>query len=103
MTKGELVIHFGDVFIHRFRGDRSTYVILGLGQEDWFYAAQVMKIDGKEALGLPGTSEKDSVERMIGRWNLARITNAINNNFGATERVLRILEENEKSPPRKIR
>ena len=102
MTKNELEIRFGDVFTHLYQGRSKNYVILELGEDYRFKAAQVIRIEGKEALGIGGTSYRDDIEKIVGSWSLARIINAINNNYGVSESMLRFLKENEQKPPRKI-
>lgn len=70
----EVEIHFGDVY-ETFAGkDRTSYVIIDVGEGDIFYSSNISKSsDNQDLLMFPGTHDLNHVERVRGRWSLEQI------------------------------
>jgi len=78
-----LEISFGDVFERTFGGRTKTFVIVDLGESDWFYATPTVSLkSGKRGLfGVRGGSFlPEYIDKKTGdRWSLDEILTAYNN------------------------
>ena len=86
MTKGEfdpITVNFGDEFIPTF-SNRKRFIVVETGEENVCSASQIVQKDGKEAVSLPGTTTRDDVQQVLGRWDLQRIINGLMNYYDDT-------------------
>jgi hypothetical protein len=84
-------IGFGDVFIY---ADDATkrYVITEIGEKNFCSAAGIFEVDGKEALGISGTTLRKDIASIAGSWDLPRILQAHMIFFGDDEASGRIYD-----------
>ena len=100
-----LEIHFGDLteYIH---GDKvQTFVILELGEDNWFNVSAVGKTpDGRTVLAIPGTSGPEFVHKIIGRYTLDQVLDGFRNLFDGNipQKIVDSMLENSKKPSRVI-
>ena len=78
-----ITVHFGDEFVPT-HSNAKRYVVVQTGDQDSCEASQVIKNEGKEALGLPGTTTREDVQKVVGQWTLDRIILAMMNYYGDT-------------------
>lgn len=104
-TKREpLQIGFGSSFVSSYDPDRK-YVILNVEKGKVCDAAEILYVDGKEELGIAGTTDRGDIERIVDQWSLDRIIQATMNYFGSTEpkgRLYDLLRQYSKQKPRML-
>ena len=97
-----ITIHFGDVFIARHMAARN-YVIVDLGEDNYCSASPVFEHEGKEALGMAGTTGIDDIVQIIDRWDYDRVEKAMMVYFGnkrPNKSIYNILRRNASKEPR---
>ena len=101
-SKEPIEISFGDVLISIYSASKQ-YLITDVGADNYCYVTYILDLDGKEALGISGTSYRKDIAYIKERWDLPRILQATMTYFGdqsQTGRIYKILNENAKQSPR---
>lgn len=88
--------------IHTYRGNnRLKYVILDVGQDNWFIASQLMP---GQRLGIPGTGGASDIENIIGFMGLEDILKGLEKSVGSlSDSMISEVRNGSLKPPRNLR
>lgn len=80
-NESQLEIKFGMVFAQWYKKKCSLYVVVDVGQNDWFEASEIMIRKGKFVAGLPGTSRREDIDLVLGEITKEKILEGFDNLF----------------------
>jgi hypothetical protein len=101
-TPEQVEIRFGMVVEYDYDDETSRYVVINPGMGNWFAYSEIIDIDGKLALAIPGTATLKQISRTTSEaWTKEQVLEAYSNLIGnSSNKQIDLINRYSQAPPR---